>query len=286
MVRKHRPRSARSVHSPHNDAHSSTAPATGFAALLERAVIDPGVISGAYRQFHGYSIGNQLLAWAQCLTRELPPGPLATYPRWLALGRQVRKGERAISLCLPVTIKRTTSPTEDGADDPQVFTRFVYRPNWFVLAQTDGPDVPPVPIPSWDRDLALAALNVTEVAFDACDGNTMGFARARSIAVSPLNPLPHKTRFHELAHVLLGHTAEGEQRDGELTPRDLRECEAEAVALLCCAALDLPGIEESRGYIQAWWGRGNPIPERSAQRVLKVADQILKAGTGVVEVAA
>ena len=46
----------------------------------------------------------------------------------------------------------------------------------------------------------------------------------------------------------------------------------------CCAALDLPGVEFSRGYIQHWWGQGNPIPERSAQRILKVADQILKAG--------
>ena len=55
--------------------------------------------------------------------------------------------------------------------------------------------------------------------------------------------------------------------------------EAESVALLCLAALDLPGAEFSRGYIQAWWGNGNPIPEKSAQRILKVADQILKAGT-------
>ena len=76
--------------------------------------------------------------------------------------------------------------------------------------------------------------------------------------INPVNPLPHKTRFHELAHVLLGHTAEGEQADSERTPRNLRECEAEAVALLCCAALDLPGVEECRGYIQAWWGAGQP----------------------------
>ena len=62
------------------------------------------------------------------------------------------------------------------------------------------------------------------------------------------------------------------------TPRSLRECEAEAVAMLCCAALGLPGVECCRGYIQSWWGHGNPIPERSAQRVLKAADQILKAG--------
>ncbi len=92
-----------------------------------------------------------------------------------------------------------------------------------------------------------------------------------------MNPLPHKTRFHELAHVLLGHTAEGMQADAEIMPRSLRECEAESVALLCCAALDLPGVDEARGYIQRWWT--GEIPERSAQRILKTADQILKAGT-------
>ena len=106
----------------------------------------------------------------------------------------------------------------------------------------------------------------------------MGYARERSIAVSPLNPMPWKTTFHELAHVLLAHTAEGDQNDGELTPRNLRECEAEAVALLCCAALDLPGVDQASGYIQSWWGAGNPIPERSAQKILRAADAILKAG--------
>jgi hypothetical protein len=91
--------------------------------------------------------------------------------------------------------------------------------------------------------------------------------------------MPHKTRFHELAHVLLGHTIEGIQAHSEITPRNLRECEAEAVALVCLAALDLPGADQCRGYIQTWWGSGNPIPERSAQRILKAADQILKAGS-------
>jgi hypothetical protein len=55
--------------------------------------------------------------------------------------------------------------------------------------------------------------------------------------------------------------------------------EGEAVALLCSAALEPPGIEEPRGYIQGWWGADKPTPERSAQRILKAADQILKAGT-------
>ena len=202
---------------------------------------------------------------------------------WKDKGRHVRKGEKAITLCQPVTVKRTREQ-EDGTDDVNVLTRFVYRPHWFVLAQTEGCELPPMPIPAWDRAKALVALDAAEVPFDTTDGNVMGFARGRTIAISPLNPLPHKTTFHELAHILLGHTTEGILNDSELTPRTLRECEAESVALLCCAALELPGVEFSRGYIQSWWGQGNPIPERSAQRILKAADQILKAGQADIEV--
>jgi hypothetical protein len=95
--------------------------------------------------------------------------------------------------------------------------------------------------------------------------------------------LPHKTRFHELAHVVLGHTSEAVEglTDSETTPRSLKEVEAEAVALVCLEALNLPGADHSRGYIQHWNQlRGaEPIPERSAQRIFKAADQILKAGT-------
>jgi antirestriction protein ArdC len=204
---------------------------------------------------------------------------MATFPRWKELRRYVRKGEKAITLCQPVTVKRRAEA--DSADDKgeaDVYTRFVYRPHWFVMAQTEGAEIPAVAIPAWDAGRALAALDVAEIPFEHTDGNCLGYARGRSIAINPVNPMPYKTRFHELAHVLLGHTAEGVQANGEITPRNLRECEAEAVAMICCAALDLPGVEQCRGYIQAWWGSGHPIPERSAQRVLKAADQILRAG--------
>ena len=251
------------------------APSTAFADLLERAVNEPGIVSAAYNQFHDYSLGNQLLALGQCLARDLQPGPIATFPKWKELGRNVRKGEKAITLCQPVTVKRPA----DADDQSGVFTRFIHKPHWFVLAQTDGGEIEPLLVPTWDAARALSVLDVVEVPFDATNGNVLGFARERSIAINQVNPMPHKTRFHELAHVLLGHTSEGPLNDGDVTPRDLRECEAEAVALLCLAALDLPGIEQCRGYVQHWWGHGNPIPERSAQRILKVADQILKAGT-------
>ena len=217
----------------------------------------------------------------------MQPGPLATYPRWKELGRHVRKGERAIVLCMPITVKRKPSTRVEhdvhtDQDNQEFMTWFVYKPHWFIYSQTEGEPLPEPEIPTWDKDQALEVLNVQEIPFDLTDGNCLGFAKHRSIAINPVNPMAHKTRFHELAHVLLGHTSESMQNDTEITPRNLRECEAEAVSLLCCAALDLSGAQESRGYLQYWWGQGNPIPERSAQRIFKVADQILKAGTSEV----
>lgn len=257
-----------------------------FADLLSRALREPGVVSRAYTAFHGYSIGNQILALVQCAERGIPPGPIATFMGWKDKGRYVRRGEKAITLCQPVTVKRTREQP-DGADEADVFTRFIYRPHWFVLAQTDGQDVEPTPIPDWDPIRALDALGIVEEPFTSTDGNCQGYARQRTIAVSPVAALPHKTRFHELAHVVLGHTAEADAglTDSAITPRSLREVEAEAVALVCLEALGLPGAEHCRGYIQHWNAHrdADPIPERSAQRIFKAADQILKAGCAAPE---
>jgi hypothetical protein len=99
----------------------------------------------------------------------------------------------------------------------------------------------------------------------------------------PVAELPHKTRFHELPHVALGPTSEAEAglTDSEMSPRSLREVEAEAVALVCLEVLGLPGADHCRGYIEHWNQQRalETITERCAQRILKAADQILKAGT-------
>jgi hypothetical protein len=254
-----------------------------FTDLLARALSEPGRIHEAYSAFHHYSAGNQLLALFECHARGIEPGPLATFPGWKAKGRYVQKGQKAITLCMPITCRRT--PDSADPDEAQTFTRFIYRPRWFVLAQTEGADITPEPLPTWSRTDALTRLQVDEVPFSHMDGNCQGFARGRTVAVSPVAALPYKTLFHEVAHVLLGHTAEVEQTDGERTPRSLREVEAEAVAMLVCAALELPGLEYSRGYIQSWNTNGQAIPERSAARIFKTADQILRAGTTKIDAA-
>lgn len=263
------------------DTHNTPA---SFSDLLEHAIAEPGIVHEAYSRFHNYSIGNQLLALMQCHARGLQPGPIATFPKWKELGRYVKRGEKAITLCQPVTCKRRTAAASDGQPsdehlvDEQTFTRFTYRPRWFVLAQTNGAaftaDAAPL---NWDAPTALERLNIVEIAFDVLDGNVWGFARGRDIAVSPLSPLPMRTRLHELAHVILGHTST-EHQDGPTLARNEREVEAEATAYLCAAVLNLEGLEYSRGYLQHWLGAGNRISERSAQRIMKAADTILRAG--------
>src|SRR5262249_4845661 len=119
--------------------------------------------------------------------------------------------------------------------------------------------------------------DVQEIPFDLPDGNTQGYARGRSIAVSPVAAMPAKTTFHELGHVLLGHTTAGDERDGAELPRSLHEAEAESVAYLCLEALGLPGGNYARGSVQHWL-RGDALPESSARQIFKVADQILSAG--------
>ena len=48
-------------------------------------------------------------------------------------------------------------------------------------------------------------------------------------------------------------------------------------ALLVLGSLNENGLEACRGYIQHWLN-GQEIPERSAQRIFKAADTILRAG--------
>src|SRR5207245_173905 len=170
-----------------------------FAALLARAVSEPGKIAEAYSAFHGYSLGNKLLAAFQCGAREIPCGPINSFLGWKRLGRHVKRGEHALSLWMPITRK---IQTDDADDEPGIITRFVLTPLWFALAQTDGEPMPAPETSAWDRTRALEALGVSEIPFDLPDGNVQGFARGQAIAVSPVAAMPAKTTFHELGHVL------------------------------------------------------------------------------------
>ena len=214
---------------------------------------------------------------SECAARGIPLGPIATYKRWQELGRQVQRGSKALTLCMPKTVKKTVE-NPAGEDEEHVRTYFVYKRLWFVLAQTEGDDYELPPLPAWSKDRALAALGFREELFQHLNGNAQGYAKPGGvISINPTAQLPHKTLFHELGHQVLGHLEKGERSDTETLPRNLEEVEAEAVALICCEALELPGAEFCRGYIQDWLG-GSEIPERSCQRIFAAANKILEAG--------
>ncbi len=263
-------------------------------ALFEQALTQPGVMSKAYSVFHEYSLGNAFLAACQLFDRKLPLSPIATFNKWKELGRMVKKGEKAIQLVMPVQVKIKSKEEEDEAgitgQDQGAATKtiFILKNNWFALCQTDGAEyAQDVAIPKWDKARALASLGITEQDFKSMSGNAQGYAipNEKKLAINPLAALPWKTTFHEMAHCLL-HSAEAQMADGEMLQRCIKEAEAESVAYLCCATLELPGLEQSRAYIQHWLGseeQSDEFKKKSAARVFAAANKILKAGECAVD---
>ena len=90
-----------------------------WQAILTDAIAKPGIIHEAYSRFPNYSCGNQMLAIWQCAARGIEAGPIGTFLHWKDAGRFVRKGEKAIQLCMPVSCKGTKTVTAGMARKPR-----------------------------------------------------------------------------------------------------------------------------------------------------------------------
>jgi len=252
-----------------------------WMALLDEALNKPGMLSEAYQTFHSYSMGNMMLAMTQTSPENL--GPIATFKRWKELGRNVRKGEKAICLYMPITIKDKDEETENVK---AIRTGFMLRRNWFYLSQTDGDQTPQFDPPAeWSIQRALSALNVTQTPFNCIDGNSLGYAvpTKREIAISPLSTHPLRTLFHELAHVELHGDVKSLAQHGQKLPKDVKEVEAESVSYLIASALgvEMSQADFSRGYIQDWMRDKNAradFAKTRASRVFGCAQRIIAAG--------
>src|SRR6059058_4179138 len=91
-----------------------------FRQLLEEAVTKPGTLMKAYSLFWNYSLGNQILALIQANHRGITLGPIASFNRWKELGRNVKRGQKAIELCMPVTVKRTVKEEREDSTDVEM----------------------------------------------------------------------------------------------------------------------------------------------------------------------
>jgi hypothetical protein len=256
------------------DEYASLIRSQDWEGLLREAVNKPGIISKAYSMFHNYSIGNKMLALWQCLILDIEPGPMAGYKKWQELGRQVQKGSRKLYLWIPMMKSIEVENEETGElEKVRILNGFDLRPCVFVISQTEGDEVEFPEVADFDRAQVMETFGISDTKFDYTDGNVQGFARDGKVAINPLAEHKFKTWIHEVAHNILEHTSGNGSKD-----RRIREVEGEGVALIVNESLGLPGADESRGYIQSWWGSGNEIPESSARKIFSVANKILEAG--------
>jgi antirestriction protein ArdC len=241
-----------------------------YQEMFNLALEGEGKMLKGYSLFHNYSFFNQMYVMFQLLGRGMNPAPIATFKRWQELGRSVKKGEKALELCVP------RSWHNKETDEEGMY--FTFRKGWFALSQTEGSDVE-FPEVGFNFEKCLETLGIKTEEFQLTSGNCQGYAKKGVIAINPIAELPAKTFFHEVAHVLLHLEGDEEFVDNPTTEKNIKEVEAESVAMCVSIALGLDeNIPYCRGYVKGWL-KGNEFPVESVKKVFRATDKILKAGT-------
>ena len=258
--------------------------------LLRDAATQAGSMFGIYDQFHRYSYTNQLLFREQGYNE-----PMASRATWKKLGRYIRRGSRAGLVIVPLLVNEPESePTEPCEEDELDAKRervarlvgFTLVRGVFPVSATGGKELPPVPTPGWDYQTALGNLGVREVPFNHTDGNVQGWSRGLELAINPLAVNRNKTVFHELGHIVLGHTLPS-LHERYAQHRGLMEGEADGTALLSMKEVGLLDDETAshiRAYFQHWMD-GEQLPEKSIRRIFNAVGAILRAGRVAQDVA-
>lgn len=234
-----------------------------YGLLIEKALTLEGSIGNTYNRFYSYSYMNQILLMLQGVNE-----PVATYKKWLELGRQVKKGSKAKEVVRPYFKK------DDEGEE--TINGFGLSKCLFGLSETTGEELPVPEIKAWSVDLALSVLDIEKIEFTQANGNIQGYSKMRQLAINPLAVNYNKTLMHELAHIVLGHT----EATGEEKHRGVLEFEAEATAYLLMHELELVTDKQdstSRAYIQIWLSGQKP-KEENIKAIFKAVDKILKAG--------
>jgi hypothetical protein len=199
----------------------------------------------------GYSLSNTMLILAQ----RPDATTVASYRRWLELGRQVRRGETAMRVWAPSN-RRKRDPEADEAVQP--VRRWVLVPV-FDIAQTDGPPLPEPPavgplvgdshahlIGRLEKRAASAGYHVERR--ESLPGGARGLVdhRASVIALSSgLEPNGQvAVLVHELAHVHGARYAEFGRAGAEVV------AETAAFVALSAARLDTSG--QAVPYVAGW----------------------------------
>jgi len=170
----------------------------------------------ARQTFHAYSASNCMLIALQCHQRRIVPEHIAGFHTWIKLGRAVRKGENALRILAPITVKQKDEHVE-ASERRHVFFKTTFV---FDVSQTDPiPGVEPAPLQppceplTGDSHAHLLAPLVEfaaslgyAVAFQSIPGATGGWCdlKAKQIAVDADVPANAQVRtlVHEVTHAL------------------------------------------------------------------------------------
>jgi antirestriction protein ArdC len=202
---------------------------------------------------------------------------VAGFRKWQELGRQVRKGEKSISIMAPMSVKRENA---DGEVQRATFFRSVPV---FDLSQTDGEDLPQPPCEPITGDShaeyleqlkgLATSMGIAVYEYEPTSA-AQGFydeAGKRIVISTELAPNAKvRTLIHELAH------AHG------VTYKDYSRGEAEVIvetaATIVCGSLGLDTSGESIPYIAGWGESGDlDAIRRHAETVDAIARSIESA---------
>lgn len=235
----------------------------------------------AMGRFHRYSLCNTLL-----IASARPDATqVAGYRTWQRLGRQVRKGERGITILAP--IRRQQAPREPAApesaagqpDSPRETAVSFRTATVFDIAQTEGDPLPPFatvqgnPAEYLERLEQFVAARGIALRRGTPPRGALGVSAGGIIVLrDDLAPAEaFSTLVHETAHELLHRDAARHGAD-----RTLLETEAEAVAFVVCRGIGLETNTASADYIQLYDGTKDTLLT-SLDRIRTTAIVILEA---------
>lgn len=227
-----------------------------------------------------YSARNMLMIYYQ----KPDATAVASYKTWQKAGRNVRAGEKALTILAPIFARQTEE--EKAENRPRRLVGFKGVPV-FDISQTDGPEIVSAPVSRLQGDdfgilahmIPIAEKDGWTVTFKSMDGihsddlNGWCDYTGKQIVVREglFAAQSAKTLAHEIGHKLLHEGATGMDR-GE------KELEAESVAFLVLHHFGIDAGDYSFGYIAGWAGdEAEKTLQRNASRVLKAANEIIDA---------
>lgn len=234
-------------------------------------------------RFPRYSPNNTMLI----LMQNPEATRVAGYRTWRGMDRQVRKGEKGITILAPARYTRVVEDEATGEERRVSYLRGFTTVKVFDVSQTDGEPLPEVAhllkgeAPEGlreDLDGLITARGYTvETVPRAAIGGANGCCNYATRTVSIADDLEPaqgtKTRVHELAHAILHESASGGICND--SPRSRKEVEAESTAYVVCNSLGMDTSGYTFGYV-AGWSRGDSKSVReSMEHVARAAKEIL-----------